>query len=197
MNHNYIIKDLKTAHIWAEGVREIKEDYEKNRNPHPIKVQYKYKHWSIKYESGYFHGYKSMTGETLSGAGPYTKFKASITSKEKFNLELGTENFVTRTLKKFGHNDILTEDAAFDEEFFIKSNNKNIAKDLLASDQLRQSLQALPTAPNIYTKGRKTRKKLFIYWRDGDIIDDIDLLKDLFKLFCLMLDQLKKIKVID
>ncbi|MCM8529767.1 MAG: hypothetical protein NE330_01285 [Lentisphaeraceae bacterium] len=196
MNTNYIIKDLENTHIWAEGIHFIRKQLDMMRFFDPVIIQYRYKHWSIKLRSGFIDS--DYISESRSyGGGAYTSLTASISSKEKFTLDLGTENFVTRTLKKFGRDDILTNDAAFDNEFFIRSNNEDITKGLLASDSIRQILQTLPVMPSIYTKGRKTRKKLYIHWHFDDMIDNIDLLKDLFKLFSLMLDQLKKIKVID
>lgn len=185
MNHNYIIKDMDSAHVWAEGVRFAKEQYGLSRRFDPVRVQYKYKHWSIKYKSGHSNEYS------------YTYFESKVHCNSKFNLDIGTENFVTKTMKFFGHSDVIIGDRNLDNELFISSNAPDIAKQVLNSTQVLQILKYVPTGLQIRTRGRKTRKRLIISWETDGIIEEVSLLKDFFKLFSLLLDRLKQAKVID
>jgi hypothetical protein len=64
--------------------------------------------------------------------------KCLVSTKTKFTLKIFIENAFTHAGKIFGINDIELDNSKFDDEFFVKSNNKEKAVSFLNSSALQK-----------------------------------------------------------
>lgn len=90
------------------------------------------------------HKHSSIILNTrLSGGGKRhqyyeTKVQCSFISVNKFKLKIFHENAFTHAGKIFGINDIELDDAKFDNEFYVKSNQKETAIKFLNKESLQK-----------------------------------------------------------
>lgn len=80
--------------------------------------------------------------DTIQKGGKHKYFenrvKCTFKSVHKFTLKIFLENAFTHAGKIFGINDIELDDSKFDNEFYVKSNDKQKAINFLNSSELQQ-----------------------------------------------------------
>lgn len=127
----------------------------------------------------------------------YTRLRAPFINKDGFHFKLYPESFFSTFGKALGMQDIEIGDYFFDNEFIIKSNSQEKVTKLLDSQPLRELIRGIP---NIHFKISDDEHNLFgmsfpdgvdmLYFETQRIIKDKWELRNLFLLFCMVLERL-------
>ena len=145
----------------------------------------------------FHHGQWSITLDTYTrDKSTFTRMRAPYVNQDGFRFDICLENFFSGIGKSLGGQDIQIGDSYFDDRFIIKGNSEKKVRDFLANPKLRKLIEA---QPNIRFEVRDDEGWFGATFPDGvdelrfscgDVISDIDRLKDLYELFAVALNQL-------
>jgi hypothetical protein len=129
----------------------------------------------------------------------YTRIRAPYVNPEAFRFTIYRKGFFSELGKLLGMQDIEVGDGEFDEAFIIKATDEWKVRELLSNPKVRQLLQRQPRIRLEVKDSEGWFGPRFpenvdeLYFKVTGVIKDIDILKGLFELFSLMLDQLCRI----
>jgi hypothetical protein len=161
---------------------------------------WEYKSWQISLylNKEYYGGSDDYVHSNIKA-----EMSALFLEKNDFKFHLFPEFLFSSISKKFfGLQDIIIGDELFDDCFVIKSNDEEKMKELLQSARIKELLLSLP-GMNLQTQSdtRWFRKVIpkgttqLYFSCDDKKFDDKQVIKDLFELFSLVLDQLVQLNV--
>ena len=152
----------------------------------------------------YDHGEWTIVLDTFSrGSGKnsrtYTRMRAPFINKDDFQFQIYREGIFSPLGKWLGGQDIIIGDQYFDDEFIIKGNDEEKIKLLLHDERIKDLLSF---QPDVDIKIDPDDAWIFKQYPDGvdalyyecrGTITTKEDLKNLFELFCLILNRLVKI----
>ena len=125
--------------------------------------------------------------------------RAPFINKDGLYFSLSNEGFLSSIGKLLGMQDIVVGDRYFDDRFLIEGNIPEKIKLLLADDRIRELCQK---QPKVHLR-IKDDEGVFgadfpdgvdeLYFECAGVIKETEILKDLFELFCLILERLVQI----
>jgi hypothetical protein len=177
--------------IWQRLAEEIGADYTDGGIFNPGKVQVHVKGWTITLDT-----YTVHTGHATI---IYTRMRAPYVNKDGFGFKIYRKGFLSDIGKKLGMKDIVVGHPEFDEEFIIQGNDQEKVRALCDNGRFRELLEKQPKIL-LQVKddegwfGAKFPEGVDeLYFQVQGVIKDIELLKDLYELFAVTLDQLCRI----
>lgn len=158
-------------------------------------VTYNHGEWRIVLDTRTETTYTGATMMTMQ----YTRMRAPFINKDGLYFNISHEGFFSSIGKLLGMQDIVIGDRYFDDRFLIKGNSPEKIKLLLADDSIRELCQKLP---KVHLR-IKDDEGIFgadfpdgvdeLYFECDGVIKETEILKDLFELFCLILERLVQI----
>lgn len=118
------------------------------------------------------------------------KISCKMGANRKFEFSISYEDTIEKLLKLFGQQDIQIGDEVFDKRYLIQGKDASVVTDLLAKSEVK----AILLSNNVfsygcsYNEGENTIQLSCLVSRT---ISSKSELAELFKLFCLTVDQLK------
>ena len=177
--------------IWRQLCAEINARYVEGSFWKGDKVQATHGPWMITLDT-----YVVSNGKTTIA---YTRMRAPYVNPDGFHFTIYRKGLFSGIGKWFGMQDIEIGDAAFDQDFILKSNQELKMRELLAIPRIRELISQ---QPQIYF-AVKDDEGFFspsfpegvdeLYFLVVGIIKDIERLKLLYELFAETLDQLCRI----
>ena len=136
---------------------------------------------------------------TMMMTSQFTRMRAPFINKDGLYFSLSNEGFLSSIGKLLGMQDIVVGDRYFDDRFLIEGNIPEKIKLLLADDRIRELCQK---QPKVHLR-IKDDEGVFgadfpdgvdeLYFECAGVIKETEILKDLFELFCLILERLVQI----
>lgn len=129
----------------------------------------------------------------------YTRMRAPFVNRDGLYFDISLEGFLSSIGRLFGMRDIVIGDRFFDDRFLIKGNSPEKIKLLLADERIRELIRK---QPKVHLR-IKDDEGIFgadfpdgvdeLYFECAGVIKEAEALKDLFELFCRILERLVQI----
>ena len=113
---------------WKQFSNEIEATYVKGGLLKSEKIEATFQNWQIVYDF-----FVVPAGNVIL---IYTRIRAPFVVKSDFKFRISKKSFLNKIAEKFGKSDIKTGDPRIDDNFVIKSNSAEKAKNLLSNEQL-------------------------------------------------------------
>ena len=158
-------------------------------------VTYNHGEWQIVLDARTETTYSGTMMMTMQ----YTRMRAPFINKDGLYFDISNEGFFSSIGKLLGMQDIVVGDQVFDDRFLIKGNSPDKIKLLLADDRIRELIEK---QPKIHLRIKDDEGMFGTDFPDGvdelhfecaGVIKETEALKDLFELFCLILERLVQI----
>ncbi|MFH6966698.1 hypothetical protein [Flavobacterium sp. FlaQc-28] len=180
--------------IWNEFANETNETFKEGYSWRSDSVEIKHKHWKI-----VFDNYTLWSGKYSTSV---TRIVVPITLQGDFKFEIYNEGFIRKVEKLFGAQDIEIGYQDFDKYFTIKSNNEAKTKTLFRNKEIRDLISSqkevniqICNQRGIWEEQLSENEFELSYYCDSKV-RDINTLKNLLKLFELLLNEMLQINVI-
>lgn len=174
--------------IWSQIAHDIGGKYIEGGFWEKDVLRYAYGEWEILLDTyTQSHGNSSTT---------YTRIRAPFINKDQLYFKIYKENFFSSIGKFFGMQDILINDAYFDDHYIIKGNKEQKIKFLLRDTKLKKMIDRQPRIHLEIKKDEGWLGQKFpegvdqIYFQCMGVIKEKELLFALFELFSTLLDRL-------
>lgn len=124
------------------------------------------------------------------------KINCKLKANHKFEFAISYEDTIEKLLKFFGKQDIQVGDEMFDKKYLIQGKDSDLIRDILRKGEIKNTL----LSNNVFSYNCIYEK------RDGSIllsslvsrtINSKSELSELFKLFCLTIDEMKTLNIIE
>ena len=175
--------------IWRQIANEIKGEYIDTGFWKSDRLEFKHKEWTMVLDT-----FAKQQGNHHA---TYTRMRAPFVNKDQFYFDIYREGFFSSVSKFFGMQDIEVGDSLFDEDFIIKSSDEEKVKKLLKDNKLRKLIS---DQPRIHLEIKYDSDSFFrsefptgvhmLYFECLGVIKDKKDLRDLFLLFCVVLERL-------
>ncbi len=158
-------------------------------------VTYNHGEWQIVLDTRTETTYTGATMMTMQ----YTRMRAPFVNKDGLYFDISNEGFFSSIGKLLGMQDIVVGDQVFDDRFLIKGNSPDKIRLLLADDRIRELIEK---QPKVHLRIKDDEGMFGTDFPDGvdelhfecaGVIKENEALKDLFELFCLILERLVQI----
>lgn len=158
-------------------------------------VTYNHGEWRIVLDTRTETTYTGATMMTMQ----YTRMRAPFINKDGLYFDISNEGFFSSIGKLLGMQDIVVGDQVFDDRFLIKGNSPEKIRLLLADERIRELIRK---QPNIHLRIKDDEGMFGTDFPDGvdelhfecaGVIKETEVLKDLFELFCVILERLVQI----
>lgn len=158
-------------------------------------VTYNHGEWRIVLDTRTETTYTGATMMTMQ----YTRMRAPFINKDGLYFDISNEGFFSSIGKLLGMQDIGIGDQVFDDRFLIKGNSPEKIRLLLADERIRELIRK---QPNIHLRIKDDEGMFGTDFPDGvdelhfecaGVIKETEVLKDLFELFCVILERLVQI----
>lgn len=158
-------------------------------------VTYNHGEWRIVLDTRTETTYTGATMMTMQ----YTRMRAPFVNKDGLYFDISNEGFFSSIGKLLGMQDIVVGDQVFDDRFLIKGNSPEKIRLLLGDDRIRELIRK---QPNVHLRIKDDEGMFGTDFPDGvdelhfecaGVIKDTEALKDLFELFCRILERLVQI----
>ena len=129
----------------------------------------------------------------------YTRMRAPFVNKDGLYFDISLEGFLSSIGRLFGMRDIVIGDRFFDDRFLIKGNSPEKIKLLLADERIRELFQKQPKVQLRIKDDEGIFGADFpdgvdeLHFECAGVIKEAEALKDLFELFCRILERLVQI----
>ena len=174
--------------IWSQIANDIGGDYIEGGFWERDTLRYTYGEWEILLDT-----YSQSNGNSST---TYTRIRVPFINKDQLRFKIYKEHFFSPVGKFFGMQDILINDAYFDDHYIIQGNNEQKIKFLLKDTTLKKMINKQPKI-HLEIKndegwfGQKFPKNVDqVYFQCTGIIKEKKKLLDLFDLFSTLLDRL-------
>ena len=178
--------------IWAQVANQINGKFINGGFFTDERLVYEHGEWEIVLDT-----YTESDGDDSST--DYTRMRAPFLNKDNLNFHIYREGFFSDIGKALGFQDIHVGDAYFDDEFVIKGNSERQVKRLLDDERIKKLLR---WQPKVDIKVQTDKSWFFkkypegvneLYFSCEGIMKTPEDMRNLFELFCLLLDRLVKI----
>jgi hypothetical protein len=177
--------------IWSQVAHNIGGQFDEDGLLGKKKLRYRSGQWELVLDT-----FVMTTGQTTI---PFTRMRAPFVNKDGLYFKIYPEGLSGKIGKFFGMQDIQIGDSQFDEGYMIKSNNESKVKALLHSSRVKQLVEAQPKIELQIKNDNGLFGASFpqgtdmLYFACVGVVKDPQVLKDLFELFCCVLDRLVEI----
>ena len=174
--------------VWAQLCRQLNGELRPGGLLKSDKITVDYQHWTISLDT-----YTQTSGNTYT---TYTRIMAPFVNRDDFRFKIYRKNFFSKIGKLLGMQDVEVGYRQFDDDFIIKGNNPDQLRRLFADATIRDLINRQPKIHfEIKNDTRFFIKKYppevdVLYFEAIGVIDDLELLKDLFDLFAAVLGHL-------
>ncbi|WP_099191980.1 DUF3137 domain-containing protein [Tepidibacter mesophilus] len=181
--------------IWEEFSNEIKAKFIIGGFLKNSKVEFNINNWNITLDT-----YAVSNGKTST---TYTRIRAPFVNENNFKFKIYRAGIFSEIGKCFGIQDINIGYKDFDEEFIIKGNEENKIIELFSNDRIRSLIKSQPKILLEIKDDEGVFGTYFpqnvdeLYFSVPGVIKDINMLKGLFDLFEVVLNELNDIGVTD
>jgi len=174
----------KKRYFWKElsdefgGVFKIK--YTVSKDLERLILQIPYKQYMIEFSESDTHP---------------LKIESTLMANRDFEFIISFEDTLEKLLKLFGQQDIEVGDKDFDRKYLIKEKNTNFIGHILSEEGIKTIL----LKNNVFSFGCNYQKKdntLLLSSLVSRTINSKDELSELFKLFCMTIDNMKELDLI-
>ena len=181
--------------IWSQVANQISGEFIKSGFFGTDKLVYSHGEWELVLDT---YTESSSNGKSSSST-TYTRMRAPFLNKDGLNFHLYRESFFSPLGKALGFQDIEIGDSDFDQEFIIKGNSESKIAQVLADERIKALLQ---WQPKVNIKLRADESWFFKKYPDGvnelyfscvGVMKTQEDLRNLFELFCLILDRLVRV----
>lgn len=182
---------IKTKEAWENFANQYGAEFINGGLLKGIRVEYTYKNWPF-----YLDTFTVSTGKSSS---TYTRVRGLFVGTSDFYFKLSRKTVFSKIAKALGKAYVDTGDTTFDEEFIIKSNDYYKAKELFSFKKLREHILNIKKV-RLSIKNNEGKyghnyqqmgKELYFY--DGGIVKDTELLTKWFDLFKVTLDRMQSL----
>lgn len=178
--------------IWSQIAHEIGGQYMDGGFWKRDTLYFQHKEWTLVLDT-----YSRNNGNHST---TYTRMRAPFVNKDGLYFNIYRESAFSAIGKFFGMQDIQVGDPFFDDAFIIKGNSEDQIIKLLKSDKLKQLFTSIP---KLHFKIKDDDYRLFgksfpqgvdmLYFETVGVIKDKTTLRNLFLLFCAVLERLVQI----
>lgn len=157
------------------------------------RIEFEYKCWKIIFDH--------YTIKVLDSSITYTIVRSKFINNHNFKFKLITKNNLNSIGQDLNLEKFTSENNHLNEKYIITTNNGNIMNEILNEDNI---INIIDSQYNIYLEIRNYDKTCDmnsdqniseIYFRKSGIIKDFQQLKDLYTLYCNLLDKLVDINI--
>ncbi|TCT17216.1 hypothetical protein EDC18_101514 [Natranaerovirga pectinivora] len=175
--------------VWKELCEEIKGTLINEGFWKGSRVEVQYKNWKI-----YLDTYTVSTGKSSI---TYTRLRAPFVHYRDFHFKI-YERFgiISDIGKALGMQDIEIGDSEFDKKYIIQGNNESIVKSILSNTRVKDLIYLQPRI-KLETKNNEgifgpnfKDNESQLYFLVTGVIKDVQLLKIIFELFSVLLDEM-------
>lgn len=158
-------------------------------------VAYKHGEWRIVLDTRTETTYSGTMMMTMQ----YTRMRAPFVNKDGLYFDVSLEGFISSIGRLFGMRDIVIGDRFFDDRFLIKGNSPEKIRLLLADERIRELFQKQPKVQLRIKDDEGIFGADFpdgvdeLHFECAGVIKEAEALKDLFELFCRILERLVQI----
>lgn len=179
--------------IWSQVASQIDGDFIKGGFFGTDKLVYTHGEWELVLDT-----YTTSNGNNNSST-THTRMRAPFLNRDNLNLQIYREGIFSSLGKALGFQDIQIGDQFFDNEFIIKGNSEAKIKRLLNDERVKNLLR---WQPEIDIQLHSDKSWFFKKYPDGvnelyfscvGVMKTEEDLRNLFELFCVILDRLVKI----
>lgn len=124
------------------------------------------------------------------------KISCKLGASRKFEFSISYEDTVEKLLKLFGQQDIQIGDEVFDKKYLIQGKDAGLVTDLLANGKIK----AILLSNNVFSYScsyNEREKTILLSSLVSRTINSKSELAELFKLFCLTIDKLEALKLVE
>ncbi|MDE2886835.1 MAG: DUF3137 domain-containing protein [Gemmatimonadota bacterium] len=181
--------------IWRQMASDIEGEFVDGGFWRENAVTYNHGEWRIILDTRTETTYSGTMMMTMQ----YTRMRAPFVNKDGLYFDVSLEGFLNSIGRLFGMRDIVIGDRFFDDRFLIKGNSPEKIKLLLADERIRELFQK---QPKVHLR-IKDDEGIFgadfpdgvdeLYFECAGVIKEAEALKDLFELFCRILERLVQI----
>jgi hypothetical protein len=174
--------------IWSQLSREIGADYQKGGYFKSGKVTLSHGQWVITLD---LHTVSSGRNSST-----FTRIRAPYVNADGFRFNVYSQTIFSRLGKLLGDQDILVGDPSFDDHFVIDGSPEDSIKRLLSNETIRQLIAAQPDVHFEVLDSEGWFGASFpagvdeLRFETYGVLKDEPLLKQLFDLFAVVLDEL-------
>jgi hypothetical protein len=124
------------------------------------------------------------------------KISCELEANQKFEFYISYEDTIEKLLKLFGQQDIQVGDEEFDKKYLIQGKDAGIIKDLFTKNEIKSILLSnnVFSYNCIYDKKKKT---IQLHCLVSRTINSKSELSELFKLFCITIDKMRILNIIN
>ena len=124
------------------------------------------------------------------------KINCELNVNYKFEFFISYEDTIEKLLKFFGHQDIQVGDEIFDKKYLIQGKNSDLIKKVLMKGEIKRILLSnnVFSYNCTYDKKKETIQLTSLVSRT---VNSKSELAELFKLFCLTIDEMEKLNIIN
>lgn len=132
----------------------------------------------------------------------YTRVLSTISNNSNFRFEIYQETFLSSITKIVGAQDVVIDNEEFDRRFRIKSNDELKVKSFLKDDGLKLQILSfkninlqISDQKGIWCEKLPDGEFELSFFING-LVDDIEILKQIYKLFCAALNRLEEMNIL-
>jgi len=179
--------------VWKQLSKEINANYIEGSFLKGSRIEYTYNNWTI-----YLDTYTVSTGKSSI---TYTRMRAPFINLKKFHFKVYRRGVVSNIRKALGMQDIEIGYDYFDNEYIIKGNDEILLRRLLQDHNIRNLIER---QPKIVFEIKDNEGKFGPKFNDNEselyfvvvgVIKDKEKLKNLFKLFKKVINELETIGI--
>ncbi|MDE3259472.1 MAG: DUF3137 domain-containing protein [Gemmatimonadota bacterium] len=181
--------------IWRQIASDIEGEFVDGGFWGENAVTYNHGEWRIVLDTRTESTYSGTMMMTVQ----YTRMRAPFVNKDGLYFDISLEGFLSSIGRLFGMRDIVIGDRFFDDRFLIKGNSPEKIKLLLADERIRELIRK---QPKVHLR-IKDDEGIFgadfpdgvdeLYFECAGVIKEAEASKDLFELFCRILERLVQI----
>ncbi|MCY3766134.1 MAG: DUF3137 domain-containing protein [Gemmatimonadetes bacterium] len=181
--------------IWRQIASDIEGEFVDGGFWGENAVTYNHGEWRIVLDTRTESTYSGTMMMTVQ----YTRMRAPFVNKDGLYFDISLEGFLSSIGRLFGMRDIVIGDRFFDDRFLIKGNSPKKIRLLLADERIRELFQKQPKVQLRIKDDEGIFGADFpdgvdeLHFECAGVIKEAEALKDLFELFCRILERLVQI----
>ncbi len=124
------------------------------------------------------------------------KINCKLKANHKFEFAISYEDTIEKLLKFFGQQDIQVGDEMFDKKYLIQGKDSDLIRDILTKGEIKNIL----LSNNVFSYNciyEKRNDSILLSSLVSRTINSKSELSKLFKLFCLTIDEMKTLNIIE
>lgn len=175
--------------VWKQLADDIRADCFKGSRSRKLRVEYRYRNWTIVLDT-----FTVSTGRSNT---TYTRMRAPYKRMNDVVFKLYRKNIFSWIGRLFGMPLVYVYDDSFNDEYILKGNDETAIKEIFQNqnitDKIRKQKRLFLKTVSYSSITESDESEL--YFRKNGVIKDPDKLRNLFDLFSEMLDEFVKQRI--